>query len=177
MGAGGEDREHQPRFSATCKTRALAVPLVTETVSFITTGRTVSQRPRGSRAATCSCATYVQCQARRRLPSLQARARSLTAALAQTHNLHPTNLDGEPALPGERGHHRHGDRGTHPVAPGAHPALRLQTRHSGEQFCKEALGSGEIPGSGQAPAATAGDGDRKPPAGEIMEPSGLRREI
>ena len=143
MGAGGEDREHQPRFSATCKTRALAVPLVTETVSFITTGRTVSQRPRGSRAATCSCATYVQCQARRRLPSLQARARSLPAALAQTHNLHPTNLDGEPALPGERGHHRHGDRGTHPVAPGAHPALRLQTRHSGEQFCKEALGSGK----------------------------------
>ena len=55
----------------------------------------------------------------------------------------PANLDGEPALPGERGHRRHADRGTRPVAPGAHPALRLQTSHSGDSSAEQPWALGD----------------------------------
>ena len=64
--------------------------LMRPSFSTITVGRTINQQPKRILGSSfLSCANYVQGQAQRRSPSLQAGAHSLAVTLAKTHNLHP----------------------------------------------------------------------------------------
>ena len=128
---------HQPRFSATCKTRALAVPLLIETFSVITAGRTTSQQPQRVLGRSLLLRYLRPEPGPAQAPVSAVWAYSLTWPLHRLAASTPATLDGEPALPGERSHRGHADRGTRPVAPGAHPALRLQTSHSGDSSAEQ----------------------------------------
>lgn len=155
---GGEG--HQPHFSATCKTRALAVPLANETFSFITTGRTMSQQPQRVLGGNLLLRYLRPEPGPGQAPVSAVWACSLTWPLRRLTTSTPANLDGEPALPGERGHHRHADRGSRPVAPGARPALRLQTSHSGDTSAEQPRALGKPRAVGRRPQPELGAGTR-----------------
>ena len=98
-------------------------------------------------------------------------------ALTQTRSLHPSKPGwrASPSL-GTRPPPARGQRNA-PSSPWGPSRPETSNQPLRGQFCGAALGFGGPPGSGQAPVATAGGGDQKPPAGKIREPSCLRTEI